>query len=91
MFLHQKENFESMREDALYFAKDRYFNGNSDNRSVPDKFDFFRSRFCGKVYPSKTNRLTSSIPRITPEIRRKIRRRNRTHAKARKTAIANLV
>ena len=38
-----------------------------------------------KHIPSKNSRSTSSVPWITPEIRRKIRRRNRTHAKAKKT------
>ena len=35
--------------------------------------------------PSKTSRTVSSAPWITSEIRRKIRRRNKTHAKAKKT------
>ena len=38
-----------------------------------------------KHIPSKTSRSVSSIPWITPEIRRKIRRKNKTHAKAKKT------
>ena len=40
--------------------------------------------------PSKTSRSTSSVPWITPEIRRKIRRRNKTHAKAKKTGSSKL-
>ena len=43
-----------------------------------------------KHIPSKTSRSTSSVPWITPEIRRKIRRRNRTHAKAKKTGSSKL-
>ena len=42
-----------------------------------------------KHIPSKTSRSTS-VPWITPEIRRKIRRRNRTHAKAKKTGSSKL-
>ena len=38
-----------------------------------------------KRIPSKTSRSVSSVPCITPEIRRKIRRKNATHAKAKKT------
>ena len=34
--------------------------------------------------------MTSSVPWITPEIRRKIRRRNRAHAKAKKTGSSKL-
>ena len=40
--------------------------------------------------PSKTSRSVSSIPWITPEIRRKIRRKNKTHAKAKKTGSSKL-
>ena len=39
---------------------------------------------------SKTSRSVSSIPWITPEIRRKIRRKNKTHAKAKKTGSSKL-
>ena len=39
--------FESIRKDASDFAKDRYFNGCSDNRSVQENFDnFLFSRIC---------------------------------------------
>ena len=67
------------------FAKDKYFNGYSDNRSVQENFDLvtsFIQESAAKHIPSKTNRSTSSVPWITPEIGRKIRRRNKTHAKA---------
>ena len=37
--LYQKGNFELTRKDASDFAKDRYFNGYSDNRSVQENFD----------------------------------------------------
>ena len=40
--------------------------------------------------PSKTNRSVSSVPWITQEIRRKIRRRNKTHAKAKTTGSKKL-
>ena len=43
-----------------------------------------------KHIPSKNSRSTSSVPWITPEIRRKIRRRNRTHDKAKKTGSSNI-
>ena len=38
-----------------------------------------------KHIPSKTSRTVSSVPWITSEIRRKIRRRNKTHSKAKQT------
>ena len=40
--------------------------------------------------PSKTSRSVSSIPWVTPEIRRKIRRKNKTHAKGKKTGSSKL-
>ena len=43
-----------------------------------------------KHIPSKTSRTVSSVPWITSEIRRKIRRRNKTHAKAKKTGSKKL-
>ena len=43
-----------------------------------------------KHIPSKTSRSVSSVPWLTPEIRRKIRRKNATHAKAKKTGSAKL-
>ena len=93
VFLYQKGNFESMRKDASNFAKDKYFNGYSDNRSAQENFDLITSfiqESAEKHIPSKTCGSTSSVPWITPEIRRKIRRRNRTHAKAKKTGSSKL-
>ena len=43
-----------------------------------------------KHIPSKTSRSVSSVPWITPEIRRKIRKKNETHAKAEKTGSAKI-
>ena len=77
-----------MRKDASDFGKDRYFNGYSDNCSVQANFNLMTSfirESAEKHIPSKTSRSISSVPWITPEIRRKIRRRNRTHANAKKT------
>ena len=85
MYIYHKGDFESMRKDASDFAKARYFNGYSDNRSVQENFDlitFFIQESADKHIPSKTSRSVSSVPWITPEIRRKICRRNKTHAKA---------
>ena len=70
MYLYQKGDYESVREDTLEFAKEKYFNGHSDTRSVQENFDSV-----DKHIPSKSSRSVSSIPWITPEIRRKIRRK----------------
>ena len=76
-----------MRKDTLEFAKEKYFSGHSDTRSVQENFDLLTSFIQDSAYkhiPSKTRRSVSSIPWITPEIRREIRKRNKTHAKAKK-------
>ena len=82
-----------MRKDSLEFAKEKYFNGHSDTHSVQENFNLFSSFIqdsADKHIPSKTSRSVSSIPWITPEIRRKIRRKNKTHAKANKTGSSKL-
>ena len=38
VYLYQKGDYESMRKDALEFAREKYFNGHSDNRSVQENF-----------------------------------------------------
>ena len=93
VYLYQKGDYESMRKDTLEFAKKKYFNGHSDSRSVHENFDLLTSfiqHSADKHIPSKTSRSVSSIPWITPEIRRKIRRKNKTHAKAKKTGSSKL-
>ena len=93
MYLYQKCDDESMRKDTLEFAREKYFNGHSDTRSVQENFELLTSFIqdsAEKHIPSKTSRSVSSIPWITFEIRRKIRRRNKTHAKAKKTGSSKL-
>ena len=93
VYLYQKGDYESMRKDTLEFAKEINFNGHSDTRSVQENFDLLTSFIqdsADKNIPSKTSRSVSSIPWITPEIRRKIRRKNKTHAKAKKTGSSKL-
>ena len=93
VYLYQNDDYESMRKDTLEFAKEKYFNGHSDTRSVQENFDLLTSFIqdsADKYIPSKTSRSVSSVPWITPEIRRKIRRKNKTHAKANKTGSSKL-
>ena len=50
VYLYQKGEYESMRKDALEFAKEKYLNGHSDTRSVQENFwfvNFFHSRLRG--------------------------------------------
>ena len=93
MYSYQKGDFETMRKDALRFAKEKYFNGHSDARSVQENFDLiilFIHDSADKHIPSKISRYVASIPLITSEIRRKIRRRNKIHTKAKKTGSGKL-
>ena len=92
VYLYQKGDYESMRKDTLEFAKEKYFNGHSDTRSVQKNFDLLTSFIkdsANKHIPSKTSRSVSSIPWITPEIRRKIRRKKNSCKGKKRQAAAN--
>ena len=94
VYLYLKGDYEAMRKDTLEFAKEKYFIGHSDTRSVQENFVLFTSFIqdsADKHIPSKTGRSVSSILWITPEIRRKIRRKNKTHAKAKKRQAAAIL
>ena len=57
MYLYQKGDYESTGKDTLEFAKEKYFNGHSDTRSVQENFDLLTSFIQGsadKHIPSKT-------------------------------------
>ena len=93
MYLYQKGDYKSMRKDAFDFAKEKYFNGYPDTRSVQENFNLITSCIqdsADKHIPSKTSRTVSSVPWITSEIRRKIRRRNKAQAKAKMTGSKKL-
>ena len=93
MHLYHKGDYESMGKDTLELAKEQYFNGHSDTLSVQENFDLLTSFIqdsADKHIPSKTSRSVSSIPWVTPEMRRKIRRKNKTHAKAKTTGSSKL-
>ena len=93
VYSYQKGYYETMRVDALRFAKEKCFNGHSYARSVQENLNlitFFIQDSADKHIPSKTSRMVSSIPWITPQIRKRIRRRNKIHAKAKKTGSCKL-
>ena len=93
VYRYQKRDYESMIKDTLKFSKGKYFNGHSDTRSVQENFNLITSFIhysADKHIPSKTSRSVSSVPCITPEIRRKIRKKNETHAKAKRTGSAKI-
>ena len=93
VYLYQKGDYESMRKDAFEFANVKYFNGFPDTLSVQENVNLITSFIqdsADKHIPSKTSRTVSSVPWITSEIRRKIRRGNKAHAKAKKTGSKKL-
>ena len=80
-----------MRADTFKFAKERY--SMATTRSVEENFNLITSFIqdsADKHIPSKTSRSVSSVPWITPEIKKRIRRKNITHAKAKKTGSAKI-
>ena len=82
-----------MRSDELRFAKERYVNEYSDARSFQENFNLitpFIQDSAEKHILSKTSRSVSSVPWITPAIRRKICRKNATHAKAKSLVVQKL-
>ena len=82
-----------MKKDAFEFAKEKYFNCYPDTRTVQENFNLITSFIqdsADKHIPSKTSRTVSSVPWITSEVRRKIRRRNKTHVKAKKAGSKKL-
>ena len=88
VYLYRKGDFDSMRRDSSNFAKDKYSIGHSGSRSVQENFNLITSfiqETVDKYIPSKTSKSVTTIPWITSEIRRNIRKRNKTHAKAKKT------
>ena len=44
VYRYQKSDYESMRKDTLKFAKQKYFNGHLDTRSVQENFNLVRIR-----------------------------------------------
>ena len=60
-----------MRKDAFEFAKEKYFNGYPDTRSVQENFNLITSFIqdsADKHIHSKTCRTVFSVPWITSEI-----------------------
>ena len=89
VYLYKKCDYKSMRKDAFDFAKEKYFNGYPDTCSVQENFNLITSFIrdsADKHIPSKASRTVSPVPWISSELRRKIRRRNKAHAKAKKTS-----
>ena len=96
MYSYQKGDFETIiqtnRKDALRLAKLKSFNGHLDSRSVQENFNLIASFKIQLISISsqQSSRSVSLIPWINPEIRRKIRKRNKIHVKVKKTGSGKL-
>ena len=75
VYRYQKGDYEPIRADTLKFAKEMYFNGYSDTSSVQENFNLITSFIQDSADKHIPSRSVSSVPWITPEIRRKIRRK----------------
>ena len=82
-----------MRKDTLKFAKEKYFNGHSDTRSVQENFNLITSFIqdsAVKHIRLKTSHSVSSVPWITPEIRRNIRKKMKLMQRLKRRALPKL-
>ena len=80
VYLYQNGGFDTTRRDSSNFANDKYFSGHSGSRSFQENFNLiisFTHEAVDKYIPSKTSRSVASVPWITSEIRRNIRKRNK--------------
>ena len=75
-------------ERCIWICKGKDFNGYPDTSSEQENVNLIISFF--QYSADKHIRSVSSAPWITPETRRKIRRRNKIHAKAKKTVSKKL-
>ena len=93
MYRYQKGDYESIRAETLKFAKERYFNGYSDTRSVQENFNLITSfiqKSADKHIPSKTSRSVSSVPWITPEIKGRFTEKMQLMQKLKRLVVQNL-
>ena len=88
MLTYQKKgDYKSTRKDASEIAEENYFDGYPDTRSVQENFNLissFMQDLADKQIPSKNSPSVSSVPWITSEIRRKIHKKKKKCAKAKK-------
>ena len=81
-----------MRRNSSNFAKDKYFYGHSGSCSIQENFNMITSfiqEAVDKYIPSKTSRSIASVPWITSEIRRNIRKRNKLMQMQKRLAVVN--
>ena len=68
MYSYQKGGYETVREDALRFAKEKYFNGHSDARSAQKNFN---PSFTIQLISISTQKLVGWFPQFLESLRDK--------------------
>ena len=81
MYSYQKGDCETMRKNALRFANEKYLNGHSDARSEQENFNLITSFIHDSADKHILSKTVSSIPWITPKIRRRIENKIRQYKK----------
>ena len=78
VYLYQKGDYESMRKDTLEFAKEKYFNGHSDTRSVQENFDLIRrkNKTHAKAKQTGSSKLRSKFETLRREIKADVRKQH---------------
>lgn len=87
IYLYHKGDFDSMRHKTDLFAKDQYFNGHQNRRSVNENWSMIKRHILNVTethIPSKTTKTRKQPPWISHRIRKLVRKRNRAHAYAKK-------
>ena len=87
-YLYSKGDYEAMRAATKDFCCQNYFNSNENNRSLEENWELLKKFLLENIdkhVPSKTSRSVSSVPWLTGSIRKLIRKRNKIHAKAKRT------
>ena len=94
VYLYQKDDYEYMRKDTLEFAKEKYFNGHSDTRSVQENFDLLTSFIqdsADKHILSKTSRSWSlQFPGLHLRYKRRFAGKIKLMQRQNRQAVANL-
>ena len=86
-FLYGKGDYDSMRKAAKDFGSEKYFNGHSGSRNIEENWLLvknFLKEIESKFIPSRESKSSKGLPWLSMPIRRLIRRRNKTHAKAKR-------
>ena len=87
IFLYHRADVDSMKKKTVQFSKEQYFNGFQNSRSVDSNWKLLKSHLSKITHdhvPCKIAKSNLQPPWINNKIRRLVRKRNRTHAKAKK-------